>query len=124
MSDCAEHLAKGDEAVSAPLFAAKKVGLGALPSAPWIHQISVGRAVFPCAMDGCSPSPLSVCVSNAMHFPVGITPLGAKPSNNGHSIPRPELGLQSPVCSGLEGLMAVRVTTLTGQQRDVAFSDP
>lgn len=45
-----------------------------------------------------------MCVSNALHFPVEITPLGTKPSNCGHSVPGPELGLHSPVCSGLEGL--------------------
>lgn len=61
-------------------------------------------------------------MSNAMHFPVEITPLGAKPSNNGHSVPGPEPGLQSTVCSGLEGLMAIRVATLTGTTREVLHS--
>lgn len=60
---------------------------------------------FPYAMEGCGPQPcsLSVCVSNAMHFPVVINPLGTKPSNNGCSVPGPELDLQSPVCSSLRG---------------------
>lgn len=74
------------------------VGLGALPSAPWIQS----SQCFPVPWRA-APSPLSVCVSSAMHFPVGITPLGTKRSNSGHSVPGPELGLQSPAGSGLEG---------------------
>lgn len=95
----------GDGALSAPLFADKQVGLGALSSDPWIQQLSVDRTLFPYAMEGCGPQPcsLSVCVSNAMHFPVVINPLGTKPSNNGCSVPGPELDLQSPVCSSLRG---------------------
>lgn len=123
-SRCTEHLAKGDGAVSAPLFADKKMGLGALPSAPWTQQLWGQSPVSLCHGGLCSPCcSLSLCMSNAMHFPVETTPLGTKPSNHGHSVPRPELGLQSTVCSGLEGLMAVRVATLTGHQRGVTFSD-
>lgn len=86
-------------------------------------ELSVGRARFPVPWRA-APSPLSVCVSNAMRFPVGIALLGTKPSNSGHSVPGPELGLQSPAGSGLEGSWLLGWLHPYRSQRDVTFSDP
>lgn len=55
----------GDGALSAPLFADKQVGLGALSSDPWIQQLSVDRTLFSLCHGGLrSPTlqPECVCV--------------------------------------------------------------
>lgn len=46
-------------------------------------------------------------------FPVEITALVTNHSNNSPSVLGPELGLQGPVCSSIEGLVVITVASLT-----------
>lgn len=48
-----------------------------------------------------------------MRFPGEITTLVTKLSNNGLSVLELELGLQSPVCHGINGLVVTTVASLT-----------
>ena len=103
-------LGADDGVVSAPHFSNKKWVLEpGLPAAPWLRSR--------CAVGRCS---LRLCTTR---FPVEITALVTELSHNGLSVLGLELGLQSPVCHGIEVLVVITVASLTGDKRDVPFSD-
>lgn len=76
-----------------------------------VAEQSPGSAV---PLRGAAPNDVASVSMYTVRFPGEITTLVTKLTNGGLSVLALELGLQSPICNGIEGLMAIMVAFLTG----------